>query len=147
MVIGGLGLLNAFLISSFLLTTSPQESLQIVSAPITAVDIPKVVEIKSPLRIEVTSDFPNNCYSFGPTSVRLDRDRNVILFHVSAYERLGDCRGSKTSMAETIEVGQLPEGTYELRELKSLKKWGEVHIQKFETSADTTYLDQNHRNN
>jgi hypothetical protein len=147
MGLGGMSVLQSLLTASFLLTAAPEESAQLVSAPVTTVDAPAVAEAKRPVRIEITSEFPTNCYSFGPASVRLDRDRKVILFHVSAYERTNNCAPLKTAMAETIDVGQLAEGTYEVRELKSLKKWGEIHVQYFEASADTAYLDQNRRNN
>lgn len=147
MVIGGMSVIHILMTSSFVLTATPPESAALISAPVTTVDAPAVVEEKTPVRIEITSEFPNRCYSFGPASVRLDRDRNVILFHVSAYERKTDCVASKTAMAKVVEIGQLAEGTYELRELKSLKKWGKIQVQHFEASADTAYLDQNRRNN
>lgn len=135
--LSGMNLLNLFLSSVFLLSAQASDNAkpQLISAPIAAVDIPLLIEARSPVQFEITADFPSSCYSFGPASVRLDGDRNVILFYASAYERQENCLRTPTSLSKIIEVGELPEGTYEVRELKSLKKWGKIQVQHLEASA------------
>jgi hypothetical protein len=131
-----MSIFNFILTSSFALTGAEIDASQVVSAPVTTVDIPAMIEEKSSVQFEVVSEFPNDCYGFGPVSLRVDRDRNVILFHVSAFEQRASCPPNPTLMSKIVHVGRLPQGSYEVRELKSLKKWGNVEVQHFDLSAD-----------
>lgn len=70
--------------------------------------------------------------------VRFDRDRDVFLFHVSAYEAQSGCEKHPTVQSQMVDLGKLHSGSYEIRELKSLKNWGKIEVEHFEASADAS---------
>ncbi len=132
-------ILQHLILSAFVLTGRP--ALPVMDstespAPV-SVDIPAFVDRTKPVEFSVTVELPHPCYELKPAAVRVDRDRNVVLFHTTAVESATDCEAITSFKTARINLGRLPEGTFEVRELKNLKKWGEFSVQTFAVSAQS----------
>jgi hypothetical protein len=101
-----------------------------VEAPLSAVYLPAHSDTREPVRLMVESDLSSACYKLNPPSVRVQLDRNVILVHLEAVPLKPHCIPDETRSIEQIEIGKLPKGEYEVRSLKTLKKWGTIAVEK-----------------
>ena len=102
------------------------------------VDIPSIIDIESPLQFEIEARLPSSCFVLKPTTLRYDHDRHVIFFHASALKSEVTCDEQPTiARQQIVSTARLQQGTYEIRELKSLKKWGLVQVERFSASAES----------
>lgn len=129
----GISLIHLFL--SLALTAS-EDKLQSsdfnktpVDAEIRSVSLPFAAGTDGSLQFLVETNLPANCFSLKPAAVRVSYERNVILFHIEATATQPRCLASDSRLSEVVTVGALPKGSYEVRNLKDLKIWGNLQIQ------------------
>ena len=122
-----INLAGLLLVSSFLVAGNPSED-GIISPKVSEVNSPAFADAGQPVQFQVKAIAPSPCYEPSQASFRLDRDRNVILFHLSAHETAPNCEAKPTELSFWVNTGRLREGEYEIRELKSLKKWAEIQV-------------------
>jgi len=112
--------------SSNPMTDLPTEKIYTLSA----------ISEQSPAEFVVETEVPNSCFDLSRPSVRVNHERNVILFHLEARQiNTRGCSDQPLSALSVIHLGKLSAGHYDILELKSLKKRGELEIQKQNPSA------------
>lgn len=130
-------LLHQFVVFSFALTGGlTQESQNAsISAEVVSIDVPSYVEAHTSVEMAVTTQLPSSCFEMKAPSTRLDLDRNVVLVHARAESSQDPCDAQPSFQTRVVSLGRLPEGNYEIRDLKTLKRLSEFSVQKFEVSA------------
>ena len=78
---------------------------------------------------EVIATLPDSCFSLFGVESRVDRDYNVVMFYVRTARNTQPCTGRPIEARAEFSLKPLREGTYEIRELRSLKNWGRLSIE------------------
>ncbi|MBN8554844.1 MAG: hypothetical protein J0L93_05310 [Deltaproteobacteria bacterium] len=101
-----------------------------IEAPVSAVYLPARANTLESVKFMVESDLSPLCYQLNDATVRVQFDRNVILVHLDATPTQPHCIQDETKSIQQVNLGMLPKGEYEVRNLKNLKKWGNIIVEK-----------------
>jgi len=81
-------------------------------------------------RMEVTVSIPSDCYDIKKIDLRFDSERDTLLFFPELSKKKAVCSGKAITTAQWVDLGELNEGFYQVRELMSLKPWAKFKIAK-----------------
>lgn len=88
----------------------------IVRAPVEKVYIPLGFDDNDNVEVVIHGHFPSSCYKIGPTSSRIDYNTRTIYIDAKAYlYRDGVCAQMLVPFTETINIGLVKEGTYDVQ--------------------------------
>jgi len=88
----------------------------IVPAPVEKVYIPLGFDDNDNVEVVIHGHFPSSCYKIGPISSRIDYDTRTIFIDAKAYlYREGTCAQMLVPFTETVNIGLVKEGTYDVR--------------------------------
>ncbi len=80
-------------------------------------------------KMQVILKLPSDCYEAKKISIRFDDDRETLLFFPE-LKRNAECTGKPVESTKIVDLGSLDEGSYQIRELMSLKPWAKFKIAK-----------------
>lgn len=92
-------------------------------------------------KMEVVIRLPNNCYEVKKIDLRFDPERDTLLFFPEVVARKapsGSCKTESGISTQWVNLGELSEGSYQVRELISLKSWAKFKIAKSSTVDSET---------
>jgi hypothetical protein len=72
--------------------------------------------------------FPNSCYRYEDTKIKVNHESKTISLESSAYKYQGICLMVIVPFDQVLDVGLLQKGTYKIVEARSNQKLGEVSI-------------------
>lgn len=88
-------------------------------------------------RMEVVLRLPSDCYEAKKVSIRFDDERETLLFFPEIREKK-ECSGKTAQSSHWVDLGNLDEGSYQIRELISLKRWAKFKIAKIDQIPQET---------
>jgi hypothetical protein len=100
-----------------------------IDAEIHSIVLPQQTGTDSNIQFTVETKLSPSCFSLKPAAVRINYERNVILFHIEAIRTADNCTAGDSNLSEILTIGSLAKGTYEIRSLKDVKVWGHLRVQ------------------
>jgi len=87
---------------------------RIIVAPISNLFVPTGFDDNDNTEIIVSGNFPSSCYKVGPSFATVEFSSKIIKLTVSAYKYEGICAQVLTPFLQSVRVGIVPSGDYQV---------------------------------
>lgn len=87
----------------------------LVPSPVEKVFVAQGFDDNDDVELVVHGHFPNTCYKVGPISAEFNAATGLVEISAQSYFYQGGCAQVIVNFTQTVKVGLLPQGTYDLK--------------------------------